>query len=200
VGLSCALGGVLTYPLAMTLFLVSIVIIVASLWGLTGFLVYVYTGQYHLIEVSAIYIGFYVAYLFYFFSQTPTGVVIEAGSTVWRYAGTPNVLLELILVLLLLVPEIVAAILYLSLRRKTDDTGQKYRITLVGGGILLWFALELFVPATTIPWVVFRTLLLVLPALMSLAAYYPPSWARRRYGVTAIETIPADLREGAPSP
>ena len=197
--LACALGGVLTFSLAMTLYLVTIIVIVASLWGVTGFLVYVYTGRYHLPEIGAIYIGFYVTYLYWFFAQSPTAVAIESGSAVWRYSGSSNLPLELVLVVLLLGPEIVAAILYLSLRRRTRDSAQRYRITLVGGGILLWFGIDLFLPATTIPWLIFRTLLLVLPALMSLAAYYPPEWARRKYGVTAIETQPSDLAEGVTS-
>jgi hypothetical protein len=128
-----------------------------------------------------------VLLLFWFFSEGPYQVAVEAGSAIWRYNGAVNLPIEVVLVLLLLVPEILGAILYLSLLRRTRDTAQRYRITLVGGGILLWFALDLFIPATTIGWVIFRSLLTVGPALMSLAAYYPPEWARRRYGVSAIE-------------
>jgi hypothetical protein len=195
-----ALGGGLSFATAMTLYLVTIIVIVAALWGLTGFLVYVYTGRYHLLEVSAIYISFYVLYLYWFFAEGPTQMVIEAGSTVWRFSGSANLPIELVLVILLVGPEIVAAILYLSLRRKTKDSAQKYRITLVGGGILLWFGIDLFLPGDTIPWLIFRTFVAVIPALMSLAAYFPPEWARRRYGATAIELQSSDAPEVATSP
>jgi hypothetical protein len=195
--LMAALGGGLSFALAMTLYLMTIIVITAALWGLTGFLVYVYTGRYHLLEVSAIYVAFYLFYLYWFFAESPTTIVIEAGSAVWRYAGSSNLPLELLLVILLLGPEIVAAILYLSLRRRTDDTAQKYRITLVGGGILLWFALDIFLPGGTIPWLTLRSVLLIIPAMMSFLAYYPPEWARRRYGATAIETESTDAADGA---
>lgn len=198
--LACALAGALTFSLAMTFYLVTVVVIVSSLWGLTGFLTYVYTGRYHLVEVCGIYVGFYVAYLFWFFSQSPYALSIEAGSTVWQYHATPSLLLELVLVVILLGPEIVGAILYLSLWRRTRDTAQRYRIALVGGGILLWFALDVLVPGSTIPWLAFRTSLLVIPAVMSLIAYFPPSWARRRYGATAIESQPSERVEGVPVP
>jgi hypothetical protein len=183
-----ALAGGLTFATAMSFYLVTIIVIVAALWGLTGFLVYVYTGHYHLVWVCTIYIAFYVTFLFWFFSESPYAIAIEAGSVVWQYSGTPNLVVELVLVLLLLVPEIAAAGLYLSLLRRTRDPAPRYRIALVGGGILLWFGIDILLPGSTVPWVIVRTGLLVIPALMSFSAYYPPAWARRRYGVTAIET------------
>ena len=194
--LACALAGILTFSLAMTLYLVTIIVVVSSLWGVTGFLTYVYTGRYHLLEVGGIYIAFYLAFLYWFFSEAPNAIAIEAGSAVWKYGNSGNLALELVLVLLLLVPEILAAVLYLSLLRRTRDSAQRYRITLVGGGILLFFAIDVVIPGTTIPWLIARTILLAIPALMSLAAYYPPAWARRRYGATAIETEGTDAVEG----
>ncbi len=83
--------------------------------------------------------------------------------------------LEAVLLVVLLGPEVLGAILYLSLRLRTRDSAQRYRIALVGGGILLWFALDLFLPATTIPWLIARTILLVIPGTMSLVAFYPPA-------------------------
>jgi hypothetical protein len=196
-----AIAGALPFALAMTFYLVSILVDCIFLWGLTGFLTYVYTGRYHLVEVGLIYIVLYVTILYWFFSRAPYAVAFEAAQPVWRYTNTGGpVLLELVLVLVLLAPEIVGAILYLSLRRKTQDSAQRYRITLVGGGILIWFGLDLFIPATTIPWVIFRTVLLVIPGLMSLFAFFPPVWARRKYGATAFETALADGREAVPRP
>jgi hypothetical protein len=197
VELSFALGGVLSFSVAMTLYMVTLIVVIAALWGLTGFLVFVYTGRYHLIEVSALYVAFYIAILFWFFSESPYAIAVEAASTVWRTSTTGNIGVAIVLVLLLLGPEVVAAILYLSLLRRTRDSAQRYRIALVGGGILAWFGLDILIPGTTIPWVIFRTLLLAIPALMSLIAYYPPAWARRRYGVTTLETEPAAAAEGA---
>ncbi|MGA8303046.1 MAG: hypothetical protein WA691_08925 [Thermoplasmata archaeon] len=195
-----ALSGAFPYALAMTTELVGVIVDCTFLWGLTGFLTYVYTGRYHLFEVSLLYIGFYIAYLYWFFAQSPTVEVFVAAQPMWHYAASPNVPLELILVIVLVGPELVGAILYLSLRFRTRDTAQRYRIGLVGGGILLWFAVDLFIPATSIPLLIARTLFLVIPGLMSLIAFYPPEWARRKYGVTSFDTHLVEGREAAPNP
>jgi hypothetical protein len=195
VEVALAVAGALPYASAMTLYLLTVLIDCVFLWGLTGFLTYVYTGRYHLLEVSALYAAFYVAYLYWFFAQAPTLVTFEAAQPVWHYGAAANVPLEFVLLVLLIGPELVGAILYLSLRLRTQDSAQRYRINLVGGGILLWFALDLVVPSATIPWLIARTLLQVVPGLMSLIAFYPPEWARRKYGVTSIDTPIVEGRE-----
>lgn len=191
-----AVSGLLPFAAAMTIYLLTILVDCTFLWGLVGFLTYVYTGKYHLVEVSTLYAGFYIAFLYWFFAQSPTGVVFEAAQPVWRYGAPANIPLALVLVVLLIGPEIVGAILYLSLRMRTKDPAQRYRILFVGGGILLWFGLDIFIPATTIGWLLARSILLVIPGAMSLIAYFPPEWARRRYGVTPMPIDLAEAREG----
>ena len=184
VGLAAA--GALSFAAALTCYMVLVLIDCAFLWGLVGFLLYVYTGKYHLLALSAFYAWFYVTVVYYFFSQQPTAVTITGGQMVFVYLVQPTPVLEGVLVLGLLGPEIVGALLYLSLLRRTDDSAQRYRITLVGGGILLWFLLDLLVPSSTADWTIVRGVVQVIPGLMSLIAYYPPEWARRRYGVTVV--------------
>jgi hypothetical protein len=190
-----AVGNALSFPLAMTIQMVSLLVDCTFLWGLTGFLLYVYTGRYHLIEVSMVYIGFYIAYLYWFFAQVPYAIVFRMANPTWQFHVGENFPLTLVLVIVLIGPELVGAILYLSLRFRTRDAAQRYRITLVGGGILLWFALDLFIPGSTIPWLIAKTLLQVIPGILSLTAFYPPGWARRRYGVTSFETSLGERRE-----
>jgi hypothetical protein len=210
-GASVAIGGVeivlaalnlLPFALVLTLYLVGVVVDCVFLWGLVGFLTYVYTGRYHLGEVSLLYAGFYVAYLYWFFSQSPFAVKFLALQPVFQYA-TPNAVnipLELVLVVVLIGPELVGAVLYLSLVRRTRDSAQRYRIALVGGGILLWFGLDVILPATTPAWLLARTVLEVVPGVMSLIAFYPPEWARRRYGATTARSLDFDAREASGRP
>jgi hypothetical protein len=181
-----AAGGGLTLPLAKTLYLLLILIDCVLLWGLVGYLTYVYTGKYHLVPLSAFYAWFYFTVLYYFFSQRPYAVLIAAGNVDFLYAAKPTPVLEAVLLLGLLGPELVGAILYLSLLRRTADPAQRYRITLVGGGILGWFLIDLLIPSSTIEWMTVKTILAVIPGVMSLVAYFPPEWARRRYGVTSV--------------
>jgi hypothetical protein len=175
-----AFGGVLSLDLAVAFELFVVLIDVVFLWGLTGYLVYVYTGRYHLLPLSAFYAAFYFAALYYEILEAPYAVMVQAGAPALEF-HQPNVpLLEAFILLALLVPEIAAAILYLSLLRHTHDPAQRYRIWLVGSSILLWFGILAFVPSTTVGWTLTKGILEVVPALMSLLAYQPPAGIRRR--------------------
>lgn len=183
--LALALAGALSFPLALTFYLVVVLVDCAFLWGLVGFLLFVYTGKYHLLELTAFYAWFYVTLLYYVFTQVPSSVAVVAGSVNLQYAAHPIAVLEAVLVLGLLGPELVCGILYFSLLRRTEDPARRYRIWLVAGGILLWFAIDVFVPSSTLPWALAKGVVQVVPGILSLFAFYPPAWARRRYGVTS---------------
>jgi len=176
-----ALGGWLTLDLAVTLSLFVVLLDVIFLWGLTGFLVYVYTGRYHLVPLSGFYALFYLVALYYEILGHPYAVVVQAGApTLLAHTVNEPVLVAFIL-LALLVPEIAAAILYLSLLRRTHDPAQRYRIVMVGSSILLWFGILAFVPSTTVAWNLTKGVLEIVPALLSLLAYQPPAGVRRRF-------------------
>ena len=198
--LALAAVGVLSFPLALTLYLVVVLVDCAFLWGLVGFLLFVYTGKYHLLELTAFYAWFYVTLLYYVLTQVPSSVAVVAGSVDLRYSAPPIAALEGVLVLGLIGPELVCGILYFSLLRRTDDPARRYRIWLVGGGILLWFAIDVFVPSSTLPWTLAKAVIQVIPGIMSLFAFYPPAWARRRYGVTSWDEPVAPPKAVARSP
>ncbi len=181
VEVALAAGGALNLPGALTLYFLSVLIDCALLWGLTGFLLYVYTGRYRLLELSAFYVAFYVVVLYFVFARVPSGVAWLAGSVTLVYSAPAVPALEVVVVLGLLGPEVVGAILYLTLaRRLPAGSAARLRIWLVGGGILLWFAIDIFVPSSTAAWSLARSILQLVPGAMSLIAYYPPSWARAR--------------------
>lgn len=195
VELALAAANALPFSMALTLYMVVVLVDCAFLWGLVGFLLYVYSGRYHVVALSVFYAAFYVSVLYYFFSQGPTGLILSAGQPTIVYSNAPIAVLEGPLVVGLVGPEIVGAILYLSLLRRTKDPAQRYRIWLVGGGILLWFGLDVFFPGSTTGWLLARGVAQVIPGLMSLIAFYPPEWARRRYGVTPMTAHDVEARE-----
>ncbi len=181
VEVALAAAGVITLPEAQTIYFLSVLIDCAFLWGLVGFLIFVYTGRYHLFELTAFYAWFYITVLYFVFARVPSGVSYSAGSVSLVYSVPAVPALELVIVLGLIVPEILGAILYLSLaRRSPAGSAQRLRIWLVGGGILLWFAIDVFVPSSTAGWAIVRTILELVPGAMSLIAFYPPSWGPAR--------------------
>jgi len=185
-----ALANAFPLAAALTFTVVADVIAVVALWALVGFLTYVYTGRYHLPELGVIYAAFFVIAIYYTFAQAPIGVAFVDGSPGIQYSVAAIPWLSAVVIVLLVGPELVGALLYLSLVRRTRIAEQRGRIWLVGGAILLWMALDIFVPATSGPLLLVRTLLEVIPGLMILAAFYPPAWAQRRFGLPE-EPIPA---------
>jgi hypothetical protein len=182
-----ALGNAFALPTALTFTIVDDIIAVVALWGLVGFLTYVYTGRYHLLELGVIYAAFFVTAIYYTFAQSPDAVAFVDGAPAIQYAVPPIVWLAGVVIVLLIGPELVGAILYLSLLRRTRVREQRARIWFVGGGILLWMALDIFLSGTTGGWVLVRTVLEVIPGFMILIAFYPPVWAQRRFGLTSSE-------------
>lgn len=178
------LANALPFALAITLYLVSLIVDCVFLWAIVGALTYVYTGKYHLLELGAFYFLFYALLLYWAISQDPRAVALAAGVPSLTFGTAAVPALSLFVALGLLVPGIVAALLYLSLLRETRDPAIRFRITLVGGSILLWFGIEIFVSPGTAGVLLVRTVLEVVPGLLSLIALIPPAWVRRRIGVS----------------
>jgi hypothetical protein len=195
-----AFAGVLTLPAAVTIELLVVLVDVALLWGLVGFLVYVYTGRYHLAELTSFYAVFYAAVLYYEILSAPYAVTVVAGVPTLSISAVSNPILVGFVIIGLIVPEVAGAIFYLSLLRRTRDRIQRYRVALVGSSIFLWFAISVFVPTSTGAWNVTKDLLQVVPALLTLIAYFPPEWIRRRmrWTASATEEVGGLARSGAP--
>jgi hypothetical protein len=209
-GVSSALGafeallayaGLLSLAAAFTLLLLVVLLDVVLLWGLVGFLVYVYTGRYHLLELGIFYAAFYVAALYYEILSAPYAVTVVAGVPTLSVLKVSNPILVGFVIIGLIVPELAAAIFYVSLLRRTRDRIQRYRIALVSSSLFLWFAVNVFVPTSTGTWTVAKDLLNVVPALLALIAYFPPESIRRRlrWTASAAEEV-GGLRRAAPRP
>jgi len=198
--LALALAHALPFPLAAAIYFMSLIVDCVLLWALVSALTYVYTGSYHLLELGAFYSAFYSVLLYWAISQDPHGVVLTAGVPALSFGASPNPAVSGVVVLGLLAPGLVASIAYLSLLRETRDPSIRYRIALVGSSILLWFALEIFIPSTTASWMLVRSALEVLPAVLSLIALIPPEWVRRRLRVSAPEGAEEYYRRGRVPP
>lgn len=179
-------AGVLSYPMAITAYLVSLLVAVAVLWGIVGYLTYLYTGRYYVGPLTVFYAIFYVAVVYYVFSEGPTGFAVTGGTVGITYAGTGPLALAVFVVVGLIVPEFAGAIAYLSLLRRTRDRTLRYRITMVGMSVLLWFLFSLLISGESGPASFARAIAGAGTAVIALVGLLPPAWIRDRLHVAAV--------------
>jgi hypothetical protein len=182
--------GWLAFPAAYTAYLLSLLVDTALLWGLVGYLLYIYTGKYHLFELSAFYAVFYVAAIYYVIGREPYAVVLSAGIPTILYHLNSSGPVFGFVAFGLLVPEIVASILYLSLLRRTTDRTRRYRIAMVSVSLWMYFVLAFAGSPSSIPaaetFGLVKALLEVVAALVSLFAFFPPELLQRWLRVEAV--------------
>lgn len=171
----------------------SLLVIFAALWGLQFYLVYLYTGS----KRSFAPLGVFYA------------VLVLATMALIEYAGTPQAIIDngwslrtvprlqlsplagLAFVVVLVGPQVIAAIAYARLYRKARDRTQRYRIALVASAILVWFGSSILAAALeanqSIAWQLTSRIISVLGATTILFAYKPPAWVQRRWGIASLE-------------
>ena len=198
-GLESAVAAFTTPPLALvvTLFYIELLLLCAVLWGLVGYLVYLYAGRSFLAPLTTMYAVLYVLLVYFVTASDPAAVTVAVGAVGLQYATPVGGPLLGLLVLVLIFPEFLAAIFYFTLVFRTRDRTARYRIALVSWGLLAFFGLG-FVGVDTrlgggLAAVTLGSLLGLLPALVILIAYYPPRLVRERLGVTGIDPVAGPL-------
>lgn len=167
-----------------------------ALWALQVYLVYLYRGSKRpVLPLAAFYLLLYTAIVGLLHWIGPPDAIADNG---WRLRTEPQADLGrgfgITFLLLLVGPQIIAAIAYARLYRRTSDRTQRYRIALLTGSIIVWFGTSAVVGAASdpdevnVPWQIASRLLALAAALAILFAYKPPRWVRERYGIQAIET------------
>ena len=178
--------------LALTMLI--LLILSASLCGLLFYLVFVFTERRSLLVPMAVaYAGFFVFLAWFILAGHPTGIEttkwgsqtvyenpIDSGPAYWAA------------ILLLIGPQIVGALGYLSLYWTADDPLRKKRILLVSLSILTWFGTSLIgtgVGAENSDWWQITSRLIGLAAAGTIY-----------YAYTAIQPEKPHASEDAPSP
>ncbi|HZY71038.1 MAG TPA: hypothetical protein VFF67_08710 [Thermoplasmata archaeon] len=176
----------------LTLSYLEILVLCVVLWGLLGYLIYLFTGRNFTLVLSGVYAALYVVLLYYVTASAPSAVTVTHGSVGLVTASTLSTPYLVLLGLGLLGPEIVGSILYFTLAFRTKDATVRYRVTLVSWSLIAWFGIGTLPIATLLGGgpaaQIFGRSVGVIAALVILLAYYPPRWIRDRLGVTAIDS------------
>lgn len=206
-------AGQLPIWLYSTLGQLGLMVLFGALWALQAYLTYLYSGSKRwLVPLGAFYLALYVCFVGLIQLIGPPDSLIDDG---WRLQTEPEVHfargITVAFILLLLGPQLAGAIAYARLYRKVTDPTQRYRIAMLTGSILVWFGTSAVVGAASDPdsagdnlaWQVVSRLLSIAAPLVILAAYRPPAWIRRRYGIRSLDhesmPVPQDPRGSPPS-
>lgn len=175
----------------ITLTLVTFLVLSVALWGLLYYLVYLYTGSSSwMVPLAVFYLIYYLAIVWYLWQLGPQGVEVGGWSVSISYAQEPTGPLATILLVLLVGPQILASLGYLSLLSKVQDPTRRYRVLLVSLAILTWFGSSLVASFTGAGgsdiWQVVSRAIGLAAALTILAAYFPPRWVQERFGIRRL--------------
>ena len=178
-------------PLFVALTHVNILLICIALWGLLYYLVYLFTGsRQFLIPLTSFYIIYYVLLVYIITVSGPTDVEIGRWTTRLIYTHPVMDPFFTVLLVLLVFPQILAALAYFTLFFRLREAAQRYRILLVSWCIILWVGSAFVASAAGLSredwWQIVSRLIGLGAALGILFAYFPPGIIRRRFGIASI--------------
>ncbi len=174
-----------------------LLILFLALWGLQFYLVYLYTGSKRSFKVLGIFYALlFVATLALIeYVGAPERIVDDGWSIRTEPRAEFGTLFNLGFALLLLGPQLVAAVAYGRLYFKTTDRTQRYRIAMISVSIIVWFGSSIIASAAdlsdTLAWRLASRAISILAATGILAAYKPPAWVRKKYGVEGVKEAKA---------
>lgn len=157
---------------------VMIPVLCAATWGIAFYLTYLYTGDARAARPLAAFYALVALVFFYATYSVPQSLTVER----WIITLDDSSTLYKLVYALVGLPPIVASVAYLLLLRRVKGLEQRYRILLAASAILLYVASGLAARLSANDAIIFATLVPLgfLAAGISLAAYYPPRFMKRR--------------------
>ena len=176
--------GVASLPAFLAISYFSLLAICIALWGLLFYLAYLFTGRAALaVPLAVFYVFYYFVLLYYISASGPVGIDERAWTVEIRYATPVTGALYAVVLVLLVVPQIVAALALFGTVFKLEDRSQRFRVTLVSWSIIVWFGSALVGAGAGLAeedWWNLTTRVIGLAAAMAMLwAYDPPGWLQR---------------------
>jgi hypothetical protein len=183
--------GIAGLPLFTTFTLINLLAICVALFGLVFYLLYLFTGNRRLLgPLTVFYIAYYILLVYYVQASIPVRVTVERWRATLEYQNQIGGPLFFIALLLLVFPQIIGSLAYFTLYFRVETASQKYRILLVSWSIIIWFLSAFLASISGLSqqdwWQIASRLIGLGAALTIMFAYLPPSWIKRRFGVTSI--------------
>lgn len=182
----------------------TVVVICISLWALLCNLLYLYTGSLRSWPYLA---GFYLLVLAVVIALVSwMGRPLSIGDDGWSLEPVTQRVLPawgaVLTIVLLVGPQLVAALAYLRLLGHAPDRTTRYRIVMVAGSLVLWFGSAILASVLQLEGAagaLVTRLAGILAAVLVLLAYDPPAPIRRRLGVKRAgeEHLPAETSSQA---
>lgn len=188
--------GYLDLALSVVFIDVVLVLICIALWGLLGYLVYLYTGARRwFIPLGAGYALFGVALLYMIAWMDPIGFRDGGFGVQLAYARQPAPAVSLAVGLLLAGPIVLAAILYGTLYFRVRSPEPRYRIALVASAFLVWFGWSIVSTVLrlnqkypdSVALYAWNQAIAMLVPLVIVMAFRPPRWVRERFARRAAD-------------
>ena len=157
---------------------IAIPLLCAATWGITFYLVHLYTGSARLaVPLGLMYAG--VAALFFW--ATFGGAGQELRVEPWLVGLDDDAPAYRAIYVLVGLPPILASLAFLTLLPRLDTREQRYRVVLLAGSILAYVGSGLAARLAADDAIVFATLvpLGLAAGVASVAAYHPPAFVRR---------------------
>lgn len=181
------------------------VVLVAGLWALMAHVGFLLTGDRRTwLPAALFYAAYYLLVLFRLVSARPVGVALSEWArpalvTAPAAAGP----WPLLVLAMLVIPPVVAAMLYFRLCFKTDDPQRRLRIAVTSWGIVLWFLVSVtaYLVSDSAVWqVANRVAGLVIAAAILHIATAPHGWRplRRPDSPARPSQAPAEGTEARP--
>lgn len=181
--------GFTSLPLQVTWAHVERLLLVASLVGLTYYLIYVLWGRSFPLVMGTYYTVYYALLLYALARAEPIGIHIGAWRTDLVYANDDNGVLTAINGLLLLGPPVglcLFGLVVAARRRLALEPIHRYRFATVCGALIVWWIVAVVAgQRVAMGYEAFQFVnrfLGLAAALVILMAYRPPAWIRSRLG------------------
>ncbi len=192
-GLLSLLGalGVSSLALFVAVTQVNLLAICVGLFGLLYYLLYLFTGSRKwLTPLILFYLAYYTLLVYYISASVPVSVSLGRWDARLVFQQQLTGPLIGVVLILLVFPQIIGSLAYLTLFFRVKEATQKYRVALVSLSILIWFLSAFLASMAGLSqfdwWQVTSRLIGLAAASTILLAYKPMRWIKQRLGVISI--------------